>query len=158
MTGSSLSSECYLAALRRLTGQDYTAAALRHKLQMKRFSAEEVQQAVDRLISEGYLNDQHYAERFVAAAQQSGRYVGYRLRQELRRRGVPPYLIDQVLQDAWDDGDDVTRARELLERRYVGFNPQVADDRQRRRIAGFLQRRGYGSDMIRQLLGRKSTS
>lgn len=152
MTGSSLSSECYLAALRRLTGQDYTAAALRRKLQMKRFSAEEAQQVVDRLISEGYLNDQRYAERFVAAAQQSGRYVGYRLRQELRRRGVPPDLIDQVLQDAWDDGDDVTRARELLERRYAGFNPQMADDRQRRRIAGFLQRRGFSSSVVMALL------
>ena len=152
MTGSSQPSDCYLAGLRLLTGQDYTAAALRRKLQMKRFSTEEAQQVVDRLISEGYLNDQRYAERFVAAAQQSGRYVGYRLRQELRRRGVPPDLIDQVLQDAWDDGDDVTRARELLERRYAGFNPQMADERQRRRIAGFLQRRGFSSSVVMALL------
>ncbi|MCE1227113.1 MAG: recombination regulator RecX [Geobacteraceae bacterium] len=155
MTDSRQSSDCYLAALRLLTGQDYTCAALSRKLQMKRFSAEETQAAVGRLISEGYLQDQRYAERFVATARQNGRYVGYRLRQELRRRGVDAELVEQVLQDAPDDGDDLVRARELIERRYNGFNPQVADDRQRRRIAGFLQRRGYGSDMIRQLLGRK---
>ena len=158
MTGSSQVSECYLAALRRLTGQDYTAAALRRKLQMKRFSAEEAQQAVNRLISEGYLNDQHYAERFVAAARQNGRYVGCRLRQELRRRGVEADLIDQVLQDAPDDGDDLTRARELIERRYAGFSPQMADERQRRRIAGFLQRRGFSSGVVMTLLNRASSS
>ncbi|MDD2499935.1 MAG: regulatory protein RecX [Geobacter sp.] len=155
MTGSSQSSDCYLAALRLLTGQDYTCAALRRKLQMKRFSAEEAHQAVERLTSEGYLQDQRYAERFVAAARQNGRYVGYRLRQELRRRGVEADLIDHVLLDAPDDGDDLMRARELIERRYTGFNPQMADDRQRRRIAGFLQRRGYHGDLIRQLLDRR---
>ena len=158
MTGSSQTSECYLAALRLLTGQDYTGAALRRKLQMKRFSAEEAQQAVDRLILEGYLQDQRYAERFVAAARQNGRYVGYRLRQELRRRGVPADLIDQVLQDTPDDGDDLIRARELIERRYAGFNPQMADDRQRRRIAGFLQRRGFPSGVVMMVLNRMSNS
>ncbi|WP_414718493.1 regulatory protein RecX [Trichlorobacter sp.] len=154
MTGSSQPGDCYLAALRLLTGQDYTCAALRRKLQMKRFSAEVAHQAVERLISEGYLDDQRYAERFVAAARQSGRYVGYRLRQELRRRGVAPELIDQVLRNVPDDGDELAQARELIERRYAAFNPQEADDRQRRRIAGFLQRRGYRGDVVRQLLER----
>ncbi|MDK9716634.1 MAG: RecX family transcriptional regulator [Trichlorobacter sp.] len=121
---------------------------------MKRFSAEVAHQAVERLISEGYLDDQRYAERFVAAARQSGRYVGYRLRQELRRRGVAPELIDQVLRNVPDDGDELAQARELIERRYAAFNPQEADDRQRRRIAGFLQRRGYRGDVVRQLLER----
>lgn len=151
MTGSSQTSECYLAALRLLTGQDYTGAALRRKLQMKRFSAEEAQQTVDRLILEGYLQDQRYAERFVAAARQSGRYVGCRLRQELRRRGVSADLIDQVLQALPGDDNELEAARNLVERRYAGFDPQTADERQFRRIAGFLQRRGYRSGLIRQL-------
>lgn len=150
MTGSSQTSECYLAALRLLTGQDYTGAALRRKLQMKRFSAEEAQQTVDRLILEGYLQDQRYAERFVAAARQSGRYVGCRLRQELRRRGVSADLIDQVLQALPGDDNELEAARNLVERRYAGFDPQTADERQFRRIAGFLQRRGYRSGLIRQ--------
>lgn len=158
MTGFSQPGDCYLAALRLLTGQDYTCAALRRKLQMKRFSAEEAQQAVERLTSEGYLQDQRYAERFVAAARQNGRYVGYRLRQELRRRGVDAELVDQVLQAVPDDGDDLMRARKLIERRYIGFNPQEADERQRRRIAGFLQRRGFPSGVVMTLLNRASNS
>ena len=118
---------------------------------MKRFSAEEAQQTVDRLISEGYLQDQRYAERFVAAARQSGRYVGCRLRQELRRRGVSADLVDQVLQALPGDDNELEAARNLVERRYAGFDPQTADERQFRRIAGFLQRRGYRSGLIRQL-------
>lgn len=151
MTDSSQPSDCYLAALRLLTGQDYTCATLRRKLQMKRFSAEEAQQTAERLISEGYLQDQRYAERFVAAARNSGRYVGYRLRQELRRRGVDAELIDQVLQALPGDDNELEAARNLVERRYAGFDPQTADERQFRRIAGFLQRRGYRSGLIRQL-------
>ena len=151
MTGSNQPSDCYLAALRLLTGRDYTCAALRRKLQQKRFAAGEAQQAVERLIREGYLQDQRYAERLVAAVRQNGSFTGYRLQQELRRRGVPPELIDQVLRESPADGDELERARHLVERRYAGFDPQVADERQLRRVAGFLQRRGYRSDLIRQL-------
>ena len=156
MTGSSQPSDCYLAALRLLTGQDYTCAALKRKLQMKKFSAEEAQEAVDRLVSEGYLQDQRYAERFVIAARENGRYVGCRLRQELRRRGVDADLVDQVLQNTSDDGDDLKRASLLIGRRYAGFDPRVADDRQRRRIAGFLQRRGFSFSVVMALLNSVS--
>lgn len=154
LTGSSQAKDCYLAALRLLTGQDYTCAALKRKLQQKRFVAEDAQQAVEQLTREGFLQDRRYAERFVLAVRQSGKFIGYRLQQELRRRGVPTDLIDQVLQEFPDDGDDLERARNLVERRYVGFDPLTADERQLRRVAGFLQRRGYRGDLIRQLFNK----
>lgn len=154
MTGSNQIRDCYLTALRLLTGQDHTALALQRKLKVRKFSSADVQAAVEQLIREGFLDDQRYAERFVAAARENGRFTGYRLRQELQQRGVATELADELLQAPPDEKDEFEHACALVSRRYSGFDPLVADERERRRIAGFLQRRGYRSDVIRCLLSK----
>jgi len=158
LTGSSQAGDCYLAALRLLTGRDYTALALQRKLIQRKFSAVEVTAAVDRLMREGYLQDRRYAERFIQSVCESGRFMGYRLQQELRRRGVPAELISELTQELPDFGEQLDRARDLVAKRYSGFDPKLADDRERRRIAGFLQRRGYGGEVVRRVLDSSSLS
>ncbi len=145
-------------ALRLLSGRDYTRQALQHTLQQRGVSAAEAQTAVERLVQEGFLQDRRYAERFVAAVRESGKYTGYRLRQELRRRGFPVELIDEVLRRGLDEVDECNHARALVERRYTGFDPQTADAREVMRVTGFLQRRGYRGEIIRRVLGRSPSA
>lgn len=152
MTASDQSSAAYLAALKLLTGRDYTRLALLRKLRQRGFQADEAQVTADRLAAEGYLQDQRYAERIVAMARESGRYTGIRLRQELQRRGVPSEIVAEVLQDAPDAAHEQEQALGLVTRRFTGSALRTDDERTRRRIAGFLQRRGYGSDVIRSVL------
>lgn len=145
----------YPIALRLLTSRDYTVAAIVRKLLLRGCAAEDVQTTVSRLQQEGFLDDQRYAERFVASALNNGRYVGYRLKQELKRRGLAAELIERVLCDSRDEADEHELACRLVARRYASFIPATADDRERRRVAGFLQRRGFGAGVIRLiLLGR----
>jgi regulatory protein len=151
LTGSDQARDCYLAALRLLTGQDHTALALQRKLKLRKFSSDDVQAAVEQLSREGYLNDQRYAERFIAAARESGRFTGYRLRQELQRLGIASEQIDALLREVPDRDDELEHARSLVSRRYSGFDPLVADDRERRRVTAFLQRRGYQFETIKNL-------
>lgn len=154
MTDSDQADACYLAALRLLTGRDYTSKRLQEKLQSKGFSPAQQQQAVEKLVRAGYLDDRRYAEGFVASVRESGRYTGFRLKQELRKRGLAADLVDEILQQ--DDGqhDQLAKAMELVKRRYSDFNPGTADERYRRRVAGFLQRRGYGFEIVRTVLSR----
>lgn len=154
LTATSQASECYLAALRLLTGQDYTVLGLMRKLLLRRFSQIDAKAAVERLVREGYLQDRRYAERFIATARETGRFTGYRLRQELQRRGVGVELLDELLRELPKEEGQLERAQNLVTRRYPGFEPQTADERERRRVAGFLQRRGYGYDVVREVLGR----
>lgn len=146
----------YNLALRLLTGRDYTVAALTAKLARRGCPEASVQASIARLLREGFLDDRRYAERFVEACRTNGRYLGYRLRQELRRRGVAAELIASVLAESPETVAELELARELVVRRYSGFNPALADDRERRRIAGFLQRRGFGVGTIRTLLDRRA--
>lgn len=147
--------QAYLAALRLLAARDYSVTALAHKLEQRGHVLEEVAEALGRLVNEHFLDDRRYAERFISQARESGRYVGYRLRQELKRRGVPTELTAELLEGCNDTAAELTVARQLLVRRYAGFDPATSDDRQRRRVAGFFQRRGFGCEVIRQLLDRR---
>lgn len=147
-----------MAAVRLLAGRDYTALALQRKLQLRKFTSVDAKAVVERLAREGFLDDQRYAERFVAAARESGRFTGYRLRQELQRRGVASELVDELLRESPDAIDELKHALALVSRRYSGFDPLLADDRERRRVAGFLQRRGYRNDVIRSVLCRWKSS
>lgn len=159
MTASSRTDPCYVKALRLLTARDYSVQSILRKLQQRGYEPQEVQLVVERLLAEGFLDDRRYAERLLAAARESGRFVGYRLRQELLRRGFSVELLEELLRDdaAEESGHQVQTARQLVARRYPGVEPHLADERERRRIAGFLQRRGYGFATIRELFKRSGS-
>ena len=156
MTASDIDQKAYLTALRLLAGRDYTVSAITKKLMLRGYEQQVVETAVSRLKQDGFLNDLRYAERFVESARNSGRYVGYRLRQELRRRGIETDLIDTFLAGEQDPDEEVASARNLMERRYSGFDQVDASDQTRKRIAGFLQRRGFSSATIWKLLSRRT--
>lgn len=158
MTATKDAADCYLTALRLLSGRDYTCRGLMLKLQRRRFDNDAIGAAIARLKADGYLQDRQYAERFAAAARENGRFAGYRLRQELIRRGVTAELADEVLRaDGTARADEGELVMGLLRRRYPAFDPQSAGDRERRRVAAFLQRRGYGHDTVRDVLGRRDS-
>jgi len=142
----------YQQALRLLAGRDYTVAALAGKLRLRGCDEAEITLAVERLQKERFLDDRRYAERFVAAARNSGRYVGYRLRQELRRRGLPVELLEELPGETDNEEDETALARRITARRYPSFDPATAGEREQRRVAAFMQRRGFTATVIRSVL------
>jgi regulatory protein len=142
----------YLCALRLLNARDYTEARLRERLRSRGFEETDLETALARLVSEGWVNDLRFAERFAASALDSGRFYGPRLRLEMRRRGLPPELVSTVLGHALGERDEAGEVRALLERRFGGFSFSSASDRDKRRTVAFLQRRGYSLSIILNVL------
>jgi regulatory protein len=142
----------YLYALRLLTARDYTVARLREKFRSRGFEEADLDTALGRLVSEGWLDDLRFAERFAASALDSGRYYGPRLRLEMRRRGLPSEMVNTVLGHALEERDETGEVRALLERRFGGFSFTSASDREKRRTVGFLQRRGFSLSAIMSAL------
>lgn len=140
--------QVYLYALRLLTARDYTEARLREKLRAREYEDAHIEAVVGRLISEGWVNDRRFAERFAESALASARYFGQRLRQEMRRRGIPQEIVSEVLGRVLEDHDEAEEIRLILERRFSAFSFSTANDKEKRRVTGFLQRRGFGFSAI----------
>jgi regulatory protein len=135
-----------------LAARDYTEARLREKLTGKGFSEMDAEETLARLISEGWVNDRRFAERFADAAMASGRYYGSRLRQEMRRRGLAADLVSEVLGTLMQEHDEGQDIQIIFQRRFSGFSFKSASDKEKRRAMGYLQRRGFGFSTIMQAM------
>lgn len=144
--------QIYQYALRLLTGRDYTVAGIRQKLATRDVAEQDAEVALVRLQREGWLDDRRYAERFAESALSSGRYYGVRLRQEMRRRGFTADVVKEILMPLLAESDEISEVRSAAERRYPGFSYSATSDRDKRRIIGFLQRRGFGFSAIMRAL------
>lgn len=142
----------YQYALRLLTARDYTEARLREKLRGRGVDEADMDAALGRMVSEGWVDDRRYAERFAESALATGRYYGPRLRQEMRRRGLAPELVAEVLGRVLGEHDETEEVRTIVDRRFSGFSFSTASDRDKRRAVGFLQRRGFSLSAILRAL------
>jgi regulatory protein len=142
----------YQYAVRLLTGSDCSTARVRQKLAAREAAEEGIEAVILRLQREGWLNDKRYAERFAESALSSGRYYGTRLRMEMRRKGFNADVVNETLAPLLAERDEISEVRIAAERRYPGFSYSAASDRDKRRVIGFLQRRGFGFSAIMQAL------
>ena len=118
---------------------------LEQKLTRKGLAAEDVQDAADWLEDLGAIDDAAYA-RLVARHYGDRGYGAGRVREELRRRGVPQALWEEALAELPDSGEAI---RALLAKKVRG---DLSDPRERRRLSGALLRRGFAWEEIRPAL------
>jgi len=130
-----------------LARRDFTSQELRAKLDAKGFATAATAAVIADLIRAGLLNDERYAQNYVAY--HAGRGQGpVRIAAELRRRGLAADLIDGALAGGPEWG---ALARKVCRAK---FGPQPpASWAQRARQARFLQYRGFSSDHIRAATG-----
>ena len=105
---------------------------------------------LDRLESVGLLDDAALAVSLVYT-QHSRKGLGRTaIEQELRRRHIAPEIIESALAEIADD-EELSRATELAVKR-VAQLATYDDETARRRLHGFLARKGYSSDVVRQAM------
>jgi regulatory protein len=82
----------------------------------------------------------------------SGRGVGAKVLLDLRRRGIEESTAQAALAQAGEEFEPLDLLQEQLERRFPGFDYRRADDRLKRRVVSYFQRRGYRLEQIFSLL------
>ena len=119
-----------------------------------------IAEALDRLTAIGVLSDEDVAHAEAAARLRRGEAPA-KVRQVLRRKGVEGRVVTEAVSAAiTEDGfDELASCRNVAEKRVRALGdkePAVL----RRRLAAFLQRRGFGCSVIgqvlREVLGRQT--
>ena len=138
------------SALRILTRRDMSSAELSHRLTGRGFPEALAGETVSLLRDAGYLDDRRFARQWAESAIRNGRGYGPRLRLELARHRVPDEIASEVLASLAAEYDEMETLAKLLARKFVGFNPLSATDREKRRVVQYLQRRGFSIAAIFQ--------
>ncbi len=141
----------YVFALKALTRRDHGEAELRRKMTGRGFPPDSVDDIIDRLKRSGYLDDAKFARRWAESAVRNGKGYGFRLRFELSRRGIAEEIASEVAEQIRAEYDEEEIITSLVARKFPGFVQQSADARQKSRVVGYLQRRGFSLTTILQV-------
>lgn len=127
--------------LGKLAAAPRSRAQLAQALAAKDISAETADAVLDRMEDVGLVDDAAFAEMVVRSVQNNRGLAKRSVEEELRKRGVDDAIAADAVEHI-DDERDRESARELVAKRMrsvAGLEPDV----QRRRLAGYLARRGY---------------
>jgi len=103
------------------------------------------------LEARGYVDDRAFATTW-AESRARERVLGrHRLREELLVRGIARPLVEAAIDRAFEDTDELSRARAAAARRLAALR-RSAPDQAARRLHDYLRRRGYPGDVVRQVV------
>lgn len=154
----------YDQALRSLARRAHGERELADKLLAKGAEPETVAQVMERCRELGLLDDKSLAEDFTRYRLNTSHHGPWRIKADLRRKGVAEETIQEAITTSTAGLDLVALARETLDRRF-GPPPDDAEHAEERgealkllrRKYDFLARRGFSSETIRQALNRDFT-
>jgi regulatory protein len=169
--------QVYEFALNFLTYRPRSSREVEQRLRKKGFTPSQVDGAVERLKRQGYVDDREFARFWINNRQTFSPRGPRLLRSELRQKGVPQEVVDEVLAEHSDEqaqhaeqaaavasiynlpddepapGTDEATALALARKR-VRLLSNLDPLTRKRRLSGYLARRGYGYDTIDQVLRR----
>jgi regulatory protein len=114
------------------------------------YGSGEVRAALESLAERGYLDDRRLAAAWARNRLEMKPMGARRLGRELEARGVEQPLVQEVLKEVYEDGEEAA-ARRAMAANASRFGRHPAGLRPGR-LARFLARRGFSTELIWRLL------
>lgn len=149
LAGADVYHRCMEAAARYLSYRPRSEAELRQRLAQRGFETDAVEKVLARLKEQGLVDDGGFARAWRDNRQLLQPRSRQLIRRELRQKGVAEDIIEGAVGNL-DDGESayqaaVVRLRSLPRDDYQAF---------RRRLGGYLQRRGFDYGIVNNTIRR----
>jgi len=145
-------SDPFTVALRLLTYRDRSTTELTRKLRERGFGQNDIDPVLNRCLELGYLSDERFAFSRARALVSSGRAVGIRALNELKKAGVAIDLAERALAEAETEQDLPDLMDEIRRRKFPDFEFDTATEKEKNRVLNFFRRRGFPVSMILTVL------
>lgn len=144
-------------ALRLLGVRARSRAEIRERLTRREFDEPTIDDVLARLTDAGLIDDDDFAQQWVASR---SRYSGrgrLALRRELRTKGVAAHTVEAALAEI-EPEDERAQAVVLATKKLASSSLDLSDSGERakayRRLAGVLGRRGFPPDVISSVVAQ----
>ncbi|HAD82936.1 MAG: hypothetical protein A2509_11395 [Candidatus Edwardsbacteria bacterium RIFOXYD12_FULL_50_11] len=138
-------------ALRLLEMRGRSVKDVRDKLKVKGVSPGDIDLVIDDLLSLGLLDDEKFARDWIENRQHFRPTGVVRLRQELFAKGIDREIVDQAIREYKSNSDEFPAALDLA-RRKLKLYRKLDVAAAKRRLVGFLARRGYETSIVSKVL------
>lgn len=132
-------------ALYYLEKRARTEKELRQKLARKQVPPQEIEAVLAKVKSYGYIDDVKFAKNFQRARNDYKPMGVRRIKLELAVKGVPREIVQSISAEKEVEYQLALTAAKTRLRQYANLDPLTF----RRRLTGFLARRGFGFDAIK---------
>jgi regulatory protein len=124
---------------------------VKQKLLDKEFDEAITEAVLADLARLGYVNDRQFAGQWASGRVRLRGFGRRRIEQELKNKGVDREIIRETLVEVFVDDTEIETAKKSAEKK---LNTMKSVDREtrRRRLAGFLERKGFPHETIRAVL------
>ena len=139
----------YESALNFLSYRPRSSDEVARRLRKKAFCESTIEHTVQRLSWAGLVDDQEFARYWINNREQFKPRGVRALRYELRQKGIAGHIIDDLVQDV-DELDGAFRAVSPKCAKWQHLDPHTF----RRKLTGYLQRRGFNYEIISQVWER----
>lgn len=140
-------SKAFERSLRYLASRPRTVQEIRRKLKEKDTPEDAIDAVIERLEKFGYVNDAEFARLWIRDRSEFSPRGPMALRSELRSKGISQNIIDEALNDLGTTELAMQAARKKL-RSLRGLDQFTF----RKKLSGFLGRRGFRYDTIREVI------
>lgn len=137
-----------LRAMHLLERMDRTETQLRTRLQQDLYPEDIIEIAMQYVRSFGYIGDKGYAKRFVESRQNSKSKL--EIKMALLQKGISKEIVYEVLEEYYEDQDEHAAIQKLLEKKR--FLPETATEGEKRKMYGYLLRKGFSYEDVRQVI------
>jgi regulatory protein len=141
--------DAYLKAVRFLGFRPRTRKEVRQRLQQEGYEEGLIDETLQRLANERYLDDKEFAKMWTEHRIHSQKKGKALIRQELLQRGVDREHVQEALQHI-DREEELQSAVEIGAKKWRQTSGETFD--RKRKTAAFLMRRGYSGEVVQQAL------
>lgn len=137
-----------LRAMHLLNDMGRTESQLRTKLLRNDYPPDIVEEAIAYVKSFGYINDAEYARNFIENRKE--KKSKKEIYAALCQKGLPKDLIETALEERYADDDSIAAIEAIVRKKK--FDPKSTDYKEMQKMMGYLVRKGFRYDDIRQVI------
>jgi len=132
--------------LHQLARSAKSTSQLRKILEQREIDSEIAEKVIERFTEVGLIDDAAYAETIVNSRRNYKGLAKSAIKRELNEKGVSQELVEEAISGITAE-DDFESAKQLATRRFRQM-AHLDKEVRTRRLAGYLQRKGYGSNSV----------
>lgn len=138
-------SQAKSAGIKQVLGKIKTVYEVRTKL-VEKFEPEIVDEVINWLIENGYLNDELYVEKFITEKKRLRNFSDKAIRYQLYKKGISQDIVDKKLREL--GYEEKEHAKALLEK----WLKKYGKSKELGKVKEYLFRKGFSMDTIREVL------
>jgi regulatory protein len=138
-------------AFRLLGRRQHSASELKRKLWNKDYKQKLIDEVIEDLKKNGYLDDKEFISAFVAEKSKTKNWSTKKIKSELFKRGVASKLIDETLNERLKE-DDFENAMKLAKKKYeVLLKRNLEPKELRNKLSTYLFSKGFDYELIKEI-------